>query len=224
MPSTTASSRLRPLIPAALVLLAVLAGCSAPSQPGAVASPTTPATSSPSRSASGPATTAPGPSATPKSTLPPPATTPVPPSTPGDVNSTVPTRPAESKKPVDLDQPSETGTGATARLIDLKAINAKATIPGEVSGPGVAVTLEVTNTGPKALDVGTVVVTLADSDKAPGTEITSPPAKTLTGSIAPSKSARGVYVFTVPTAKRDPVTVSVTIGAAPALVFEGNAR
>lgn len=208
---------------AASLLLLVAAGCSSTNTPTPGSTPA-PAPSSASARSSSPDSPAPEPSRPPGSTPPPPATTPVPPSTPGDVNSTVPSRPEASKSPVAIDKPSETGTGVTVRLVDLKATNAKASLPGEVAGPAVAITVDVTNTGDKAVDLNTVVVTLADADDAPGSEMTSPPAKPLRGSVAPAKSTRGVYVFTVPRDKRNPVTVSVTVGSAPVLVFKGNAR
>jgi hypothetical protein len=200
---------------ASLLLLALGAACSADAG--------TPSGPAPTPSASAlPATAAPGPSKTP--TLPPPpATTPVPPATPGNVNSTVPSKPEETKKPVKLDRPSTTGTGLTVSLASIEPIDAKAEQPGEVAGPGLSITITIENTGSKAADLSTLVVNLADSDEAPGTQMSAKPSNPLAGSVAAGKTKTGVYVFTVPKAKRKPVTVTVDMAGAPVLVFTGNA-
>lgn len=208
---------------AAVITLLLVSGaaCSSDDTPPASSPVSTPGptlTSNP-----GPSTAAPGPTATLKSTPPPPATTPVPPPTPGDITSTVSAKPEASKKPVKLDKPSQTGTGLTAELSSIKAIKAKAELPGEVAGPALAVTVQVTNTGAKAADLSTVVVNLAGSDQAPGNEMTAKPAKPFTGSLKAGGKATGVYVFTIAKDKRRPVTLTVSISDAPVLVFTGNA-
>lgn len=201
------------------LLLASGVACSPDPVPG----PSEPRVTAPTATAEpGPTTPAPGPPTTPRSTQPPPATTPVPPPSPGGVESTVPTEPEPSKPPVKLDKPSQTGTGLTARLVSIKAVSAKAQLPGEVAGPALAITIEVSNTGSKAADVSSVVVNVLDADKAPGTEMSAAPADPLSGKVAANKKARGVYLFTVPKNKRRPVTVTVSIRDAPVLVFRGN--
>ena len=139
------------------------------------------------------------------------------------VERTVAPQPEESKPPVRLDQPSTTGTGLTAKLILVSAVEAKAQLPGEITGPALAITIEVSNTGTRPADLGSVVVTVLDSDEAPGAEMTAAPAEPLTGRLAAKAKVRGVYVFRVPKDKRRPVTVTVSISDAPVLVFTGNA-
>jgi hypothetical protein len=139
------------------------------------------------------------------------------------VESTVAPEPEESKPPVKLDKPSSTGTGLTAKLISVRAVEAKAELPGEITGPALAVTIEVRNIGSKPADLGSVVVNVFGSDTAPGAEMNAAPAEPLAGRLATKKKARGVYVFRVPKDKRRPVTVTVSIGDAPVLVFTGNA-
>jgi hypothetical protein len=139
------------------------------------------------------------------------------------VESTVAPQPERSKTPVKLDEPSSTGTGLTARLISVRAIVAEAQIPGEITGPALAITIEVSNTGRRPADLGAVSVTVLDSDEAPGAEMVGGPAEPLTGRVAAKSKARGVYVFRVPQDKRRPITVTVSIGDAPVLVFTGNA-
>ena len=134
-----------------------------------------------------------------------------------------PTGPEKSKKPVKLDKPSTTGTGLTAKLVSIKAIKATAQMPGEIAGPALAITVSITNAGKKTADLSSVVVNLADSDQAPGNPMSAKPSAPFHGSLKAGKTARGIYVFTVPTKKRKPITLTVSIGDAPVLVFTGNA-
>lgn len=169
-------------------------------------------------------TPAPGPTSTPTVSVPPPASTPVPQRSPGDVNSTVPTAPAQSRKPVDLDESSKAGNGVTARLRSVKAVTAEAKGPGEVSGPGLAVTVVVQNGSEEPLALEQVVVTLEGEDGSPGNPMSDRPAKPFTGRLAAGKSATGVYVFALAKDIREPVVIQVTLsGASPILVFEGDA-
>ena len=217
MPSSTLVVRLGSAAATAL-LLASAAACSPDTDPGP--EPTAIPSALPT-SATGTPTPVPDPTTTPTET--PPATTPVPPSTPGSVESTVAPKPEVSKKPVKLDRASKTGTGLTAKLISVKATTAKAQLPGEVAGPALVVTVDVTNSSSKPVDLSAVVVTLLDADEAPGSEMTTKPADPLSGTVDAGSTARGVYVYTVPKNKRSPITVTVSISDAPVLVFTGNA-
>ena len=234
------STGVRLVTAAATVLLLVgSAGCSEP-QGGSgsagtpTASPVPPAGSTASSAGAGPsapATSAPGPAtasgagSTAGSALPPAATTAVPAPTPGSTAETVEASPHVSRKAVKLDKPSTDGAGAVVRITDAKAIAAKAQLPGEVAGPGVALTLEVENESQRTVDLSAVVVTLLDSDSAPGVEMSAKPADPLSGTLRPGKTTTGVYVFTVDEARRSPISISVTLaGAAPVLVFKGDAR
>jgi len=197
-------------------------GSAAPTAGGSASAAPVPA---PSTAAPGPSTGAPSGSTAPSSTLPPPATTPVPAPTPGGgIDQTVAPQKEVTKKPVKLDKPSDTGEGATVRITSVKALNAKAQLPGEVAGPAVALTVVVKNSSAEPLNIGTVVVSLLDATGAPGNEMSSAPAKPLTGTLASGKTATGVYVFTVGKQRREPISVSVTLtGGAPVLVFKGDA-
>ena len=198
------------------LLLALGAACS----PDPITAPP-PTAAAPSPTSTPPSTAAPSPTAPSSASQPPPATTPVPPPTPGDVESTVEAKPEPSKKPVRLNKSSRTGTGLTARLTTIKAIDAKAQLPGEVAGPALSLSVEVRNTGAKTVDLNAVVVTVLDSDEAPGGEMSSAPAQPLKGKLRAGKTVRGVYVFTIDKNKRNPVTVTVSISDAPVLVFTG---
>lgn len=203
---------------AALVVSAVLglAACGADEQP-------TPPTA-PTSGGSGPAASGPASAGASSSVPPPAATTPVPPPTPGDTASTVAPRPVETRRPVRLDQPATPADAVTVRLTRLRAIQAKAQGPGEVSGPGLEVRVEVRNDTQRPLDLSTASVTLAAADDSPGQLMSGPPSDPLPGAVAAGRAATGTYVFTVAKSRREPVKVVVTVtGEDPVVAFSGNA-
>lgn len=206
----------------ALMTLVLLAGsgCSSTDDAPAPTPSGTAASTAPAEST----TPAPGPRTTPGRTLPPPPTTPVPQQSPGDVNSTVPTTPEKSRAPVGLDKTSQTEQGVAAKIVEVAAVTAEARGPGEVSGPAVAVTVQVDNRSASAVSLDQVVVNLTASDGSPANPMTAKPAKPFGGRLAAGKKARGVYVFAVAKDDRDPITVDVTIsGGGTVLVFRGKA-
>ena len=126
------------------------------------------------------------------------------------------------KKPVSLEEKATAGDRASVRLLEIRQIQAKARLPGEVSGPGLAITVEVDNKSADTLNLGSAVVTVKDSTGGPGAVMTGPPAKPLRGSLEEGEKATGVYVFAVPEANRDPVTMFVSVGpGTQVLSFKG---
>jgi hypothetical protein len=154
--------------------------------------------------------------------VPPAPTTPVPPPSPGDISHTVAVHPASVKPAVPLAAAGNFGTGVTVHVTGIEAVTAKARGAGEVSGPGLVVTLRIDNASAKAIYLGNVVVALTDSLAAPGSPMSAPPAHPFTGNLAARGSATGVYVFTIPKANRKPITLTVSYTSnAPAVVFVG---
>lgn len=159
----------------------------------------------------------------PTSSAPRPAKTPVPAPTRGNVHETVPSRPVTTKSPVPINRPAEAGGNVVVAVASATAVHATARKPGEVSGPGVALTFRVSNGSGHSVDLGNVVVTLTDTSGAPGGAMTAPPARPFSGVLPSGKSATGEYIFTVPTARRHPLTVSVVLTAdRPVLLFQGS--
>lgn len=114
------------------------------------------------------------------------------------------------------------GDAVTARILSVEPINAKAHGPGEISGPGVALSIRITNGSARAIDLGTVTVNVTASNGSPGLQLLGPPASAFNGSLTAGQSATAVYVFTVPVQFRKPVTVSVSYtAAAPVVLFRG---
>lgn len=150
-------------------------------------------------------------------------TEPVPPPSKGNTKETVPSGTQASKKPVGLDESSNSGD-VVVKVTDVKTVKAKAQIPGEVSGPGLLISVSVKNNSEKALDLGAVLVTVYDSSDAPAGEMTMAPNKPMKGSLKPGATAKGAYLFTIPKKRRSPIVVNVTLPTgSPVAVFRGDA-
>ncbi len=225
---------------AALVALAGVAGCSSDQSTG---QPTAPATTStagtaPSTSTTSPAGTASS-AATSSSAEGTPSTSAAPSSTgtssaagrtstprAGSTASTVPSRTQQTNKPTKtlIDAKSTVAPKLTAELTSLRSAQVDSTNPGEVSGNAVILGIRVVNGTGSSVDLGNVVVTIAGANGNPGTEITTDPAKPLSGDLAAGRTATGTYVFVVAKGQRNPVTVNVTLSAGTAVaVFRGDA-
>lgn len=138
--------------------------------------------------------------------------------TPSSPDAGLPTAP-----PVALDDEADFGTGVSAVLEEVESIQTEARFPGEISGPGLAFTLRLTNDTPAAISADLVTVNLAYGDGVPGIPISGPPAQPFTGDVEPGASAVATYVFT--TTERDDglVRLEVTYSTeAPVVVFEGS--
>lgn len=126
----------------------------------------------------------------------------------GDVKQTVPaaTVTTPAAKPIEATVQPTQGVDVS---ITTKSVELKAKVPGDISGPGVLVTVTITNNGSSALGVDQTLVSLVDAsgDVAPG--FIGEPAKPLTGSLAPGKKASGSYAFGVDVQKRGKVRIEV---------------
>jgi hypothetical protein len=199
----------------ALVVLLLTVGGSDDDAPGTAAS-SSPAASTPAASTSAAATSA----APASDTVVPAADTPVPTGPTSDADS-----PPPSLTPVALDQPAAVGNGITARIVSLEPVEATAVGPGNVSGPALRVTVELTNGTAEAVSLAGVAVDLAAGPElVPASPVDDASAAPFAGTVAAGSTARGVYVFTIAEADRGDVTLSVGYEAgAPFLVFTGAA-
>lgn len=91
--------------------------------------------------------------------------------------------------------------------------------PGEISGPGLAVSVEVTNASDADLALDAISVTLTDSAGTPSSYVPVSDSQPFAGTLAPGKSATGTYVFTIPTDKRSPITVGLIYGPSTSVVL-----
>lgn len=141
----------------------------------------------------------------------------------GTVDETVPTTPEIVRDPVAIDAVADFGDGVTARITSVEPVDAEAFMPGEVSGPGVRLTVALTNGTDAPLDLDLVTVELFDASGRPSTLITPHDVTQLTGALAPGATSDGSYLFTIAVADRSDVEVRVTYAAPnPTVVFQGS--
>ncbi len=196
-----------PTIAVIVVLLIVLAGVLYATRPNNPAAETPPGSASPAPGSTGTAagpgkSTGPDKSASPSKT----ATAPIPEMTPTAPN-------AEVTQENDV----------LVSLAKVESVQGEARLPGEIAGPAIRVTVRVKNGSSKALDVGNARVSAYyGSDQTPAGVLTAPGGKQFEGKIAPRGEADGVYLFTIPTADRDNVRITVdTAAGVPVAVFAG---
>ena len=130
---------------------------------------------------------------------------------PGDAGYVEPEAP-----PVDVSQ-SQSSQGAQVQ-VSMEAVQAEATLPGEIGGAAVRVT--VTLTVEEDLDLSAASVELRGADDAPAPGLTGNDSQELPSSVTAGQTVTGTYVFSTPPAGPAQVRVSTTIGS-PILVFTG---
>lgn len=114
---------------------------------------------------------------------------------------------------VPLDEEVRVAKGVTARIVSVEPVAGKATLPGEVSGDALRVTVEITNDRKEDLDLGSSVVNLFfGKDRTPATTLSGPGEQPFAASVAAGKSAAGTFVFRV--SEHDvPVQIEIDLAA-----------
>jgi hypothetical protein len=126
---------------------------------------------------------------------------------------------------VPLDKTAAVGNGISAEVVSLRAVRGAGRGPGNVVGPALRATIQITNRTKEPVGLDGVEVDLAyGADHEPASPVDDPAARPFSGMIRPGESARGVYVFALPAHSRDALELSVGYQAgAPLLVFAGSA-
>lgn len=154
--------------------------------------------------------------------IPAPVTTEVPAPGGGDIEQTIAAVAQPIQPSVALDQPGDFGGGVGVSLDSVEKIATTSELPGEIAGPGAAMTFTIRNNGDAAIDLSAVVVDVVDSNGTPALGMTASPAAPFSGELPAGQQASGVYVVTFPQNFADPATISVTYSAdAPVVVFTG---
>jgi hypothetical protein len=123
---------------------------------------------------------------------------------------------------IDLATAGDFGNGVTARITQITPIQATASLPGDLEGPAIAVTIEIDNTSPTPVGLTGAAVTLTDSAGNQAANSSGNSAAPLAGMVVEGGKATGTYVFVVPPDARNPVTITVGYSpSSPTLVFAG---
>jgi hypothetical protein len=87
--------------------------------------------------------------------------------------------------------------GLRVRVNGVRDVQIEAQGPGEISGPGVAVSVELKNTSPEPIDLNGSAVNAAFGGT-PASPSSAEPSSPLMGMLAPGRTSTGVYVFLKP--------------------------
>lgn len=141
---------------------------------------------------------------------------------PSESEDTEPGKPSDGNRAVGLKAEATSAPGVTARLARIDSVQATASLPGEVGGPALAITVKVKNQTGKKLDLALGVVNAYYGRKrTPAVSVASDGEVPFPASVADGESAKGVYVFQIPEEAR-PVRVELDLGnGADVVVFKG---
>ncbi|OIJ23672.1 hypothetical protein UG56_026720 [Nocardioides luteus] len=133
-----------------------------------------------------------------------------------------PGKPSGDNRAVGLKAEATSAPGVTARLARIDSVQATASLPGEIGGPALAITVKVKNQTGKKLDLSLGVVNAYyGPERTPAVSVASDGEVPFPASVAAGESAKGVYVFQIPEEAR-PVRVELDLGnGADVVVFKG---
>ncbi|MFE3999787.1 hypothetical protein ACFX43_13440 [Nocardioides sp. YIM B13467] len=129
---------------------------------------------------------------------------------------------SDGSRALGLKAVATTSPGVTARLARIDSVQATASLPGEIGGPALAITVKVNNQTGKKLDLALGVVNAYyGPERTPAVSVASDGEVPFPASVADGESAKGVYVFQIPEEAR-PVRVELDLGnGADVVVFKG---
>jgi hypothetical protein len=106
------------------------------------------------------------------------------------------------------------------KVVKVAKLRRTTPMPGEVAGPGVAVTLSVANGTDKPFSLTGLVVTASyGKDEVPGETSSGKPSKEMRGQLAAGQSSRGIYVFRIPDGESaDDLHLQVSSDQSPTIV------
>ncbi len=111
------------------------------------------------------------------------------------------------------------------QVTDVRAVSTEARFPGEIAGPGIAVTVHVVNSSSDAIDLDNAIVDVRGADGTRAVEVSGSPASPMSGSLPSGQEASGVYVFTIPRDQRNPISIRFSYAAeTPTVLFVGDAQ
>ncbi|MFJ9388668.1 hypothetical protein ACIRON_07615 [Nocardioides sp. NPDC101246] len=129
---------------------------------------------------------------------------------------------SDANRALGLKAVATTSPGVTARLARIDSVQATASLPGEIGGPALAITVKVKNQTGKKLDLALGVVNAYyGPERTPAVSVASDGEVPFPASVGDGQSAKGVYVFQIPEEAR-PVRVELDLGnGADVVVFKG---
>lgn len=193
------------VVASAIGALVLLGGCTSGGEgPAPTTAPVSPDAPTGGQSSSAPSPRPSTTSASPRYSGPPPATAPV-------VGAT--TLPA-----VRVGDAADFGDGLRVTVASVRDAQLESGGPGDASGPGVAVAVEVENGSKQPVDLSGMTVTASYGDDQAASSTTGAPAEPLRGVLAPGGSGKGTWAFLVPKADRGSLVLTITSNSSSAAV------
>ncbi len=135
---------------------------------------------------------------------------------------TVPTTPASVAEPVALDATADFGNGVLARLTSVEAIDAVAKFPGERSGRGLRIVVEVVNDSAARINLDVLLVEVTAADGTPANLLSDTEDRALAGDLPVGERREGAYELTLDVDGAEQISVGVRFTPdLPTVVFEG---
>jgi cytoskeletal protein RodZ len=126
---------------------------------------------------------------------------------------------------VSLDEPATAADDIVVEVTSVEAVTAGRDVPGEQSGPAIAVSVRITNDGEQPVDTSGSNVNLEYGGDAriPAVALTGGDGTVWPASIAPGDSATAVFLFSKPAVPSGDIRVIVDLLATePVVVFVGS--
>lgn len=125
--------------------------------------------------------------------------------------------------PVPLDDAAAVKSGLDAKVTNMAAVDGEANGIGEIAGPAIRFSVEVTNDTDADVSTNSVVVSLEyGKDATPAGQLSGPDIADFPPVISKGKTATATYVFNVPVADRGLVRILLSVDASlPIAAFEG---
>lgn len=127
----------------------------------------------------------------------------------------------QMKPPVPMNSPAAFGNGVTAKVVSSSRVDIKGSGPGEISGPGVKVEIQITNGTNDDIDLNAVTTNVFyGASRTPASPVLNSDSG-FSGTLAAGKSATGTYYFSVPKGS-NPIELQVSYSIQqPVVVFTG---
>ncbi|WP_243076169.1 hypothetical protein [Microbacterium sp. SS28] len=125
---------------------------------------------------------------------------------------------------VALDEPATAADDIVVEVTSVAAVTAGREVPGERSGPAIAVSVRITNNGGQPVDTSgsNVNLTYGGDTRIPAAAVTGDETTAWPASVPPGESATAIFVFSVPQVSSGDIRVIVDLLATePDVVFTG---
>ena len=123
----------------------------------------------------------------------------------------------------EIEEEADFGTGVTASIVYVEAVDVIGRFPGERSGPGVVLTVEVANGSPEPISLDFVTVDLIKADGASAIPVQLEGEREFFGQLRPGESAVALYQYFIPVEHRASAFITVSYASSvPTALFTGD--